>query len=454
VTQTGDETSIRFMDTTTRKEHCRVPVELETGLDNRIFGGRLMSFSPDGSKLAFSFEGSECRLWDVRPALGLPRDVAKYPLRFTGATRAKRDAAREELTRRRIDPETRPEALRLEGKRLEALPFLEPFPAVTSIELDEGTCDEHLVQVARLSQLRSVTISGRGVTAKGIRCLQSIGRLEDLALTTGEASDARLAAIGALRELRSLRLTANGLTDEGLKRVSELTNLSELTFVWDKGAATQWKATPAGFAALSKLKQLKRLFFIDVPLDDADLLALRRLRSLNGLSLCNCPVTDAGLDALTTMHDLEWLVLRAPKVSGPGLRTLIELKKLAFLDLSETRVNDVGLASVREMKQLIDLTLPPAVSDKGLEAIVGLKNLRSLTLTGNKVSEEGLRRVAAMPKLGELDLSETNVSDATLKHLRIWNQDLNVVSPFDPAMRRSRRDQFPGIESLLITRNH
>jgi hypothetical protein len=165
--------------------------------------------------------------------------------------------------------------------------------------------------------------------------------------------------------------------------------------------------------------------------DDAGLSVLAHCGGLAHLALDETHVTDQGLTSLKGIKTLDYLGLSVTAVTDAGLANFKECKDLTYLGLLGTNVGDVGLANFKECKKLTGLQLGKThVTDKGLDCFRDCNNLDALGLGENpQVGDDGLACFADCEKLTVVGLWRTQVSDKGLQHLRkaMMLRDLNLV---------------------------
>jgi internalin A len=205
-------------------------------------------------------------------------------------------------------------------------------------------------------------------------------------LDRSSVTDRDLAPLESLDRLEELAISGAPITDSGLKHIAKLTELRILS-LWDTRGVT-----------------------------DAGLVHLGALTKLQALNLYRCSVTDAGLVHLRRMTDLETLMLRKTKVTGPGLSHLGGMSKLKRLF---TPTNCAGLSHIGRLTSLQELyaydTESPTPCD-GLAQLAGLKGLRVLIL-GDSLCSQGLTQIAGHKGLTQLGIGGDGVTDAELIHV-------------------------------------
>ena len=111
-------------------------------------------------------------------------------------------------------------------------------------------------------------------------------------------------------------------------------------------------------------------------------------------------VTDADLRGVTNLKSLQTLNLGVTRVTDACLKEVKDLKDLQALQVAGTQVTDEGLKNVAGLQELQILNLAATrVTDAGLENLKGLKRLRLLDLTATQVTDAGLKHIReALPQ--------------------------------------------------------
>ncbi|XP_072307156.1 uncharacterized protein [Eucyclogobius newberryi] len=149
---------------------------------------------------------------------------------------------------------------------------------------------------------------------------------------------------------------------------------------------------------------------------------LRAFTALKHLSLINSPlITDSGLSILPSLVKLQYLNLAScSKLTDACLQHIAGLKSLCFLSLDHTKVTDTGMLLYLQSAPLClsQLSLnQTAVTELTLEALSSfVPQLRVLSIKQTKVSH--VTALSQMCHLQTLNLDGTNVTEASLEHLR------------------------------------
>lgn len=276
--------------------------------------------------------------------------------------------------------------------------------------------DRHLAALRTGDSLASLTLLDTSVTDTALGQLAGLTRLERIQLTGTPIDGSALATFASLPKLHVLSLGRTRITDASLAHLAGMRSLVELDLYLTP-------ITDAAGPALARIPNLRKLSLDRTAIGDATLLAIsgRASRVWTTLSLRYTRVTSAGLSAaglqasnfLLAGTDLDDSV--APWLAGCHL--------VERLDLAHTRITDAGLVQLREMGDLWDIHLQhTAVTDHG---VIGL--LRGdPAVTGPLDTSDGL--AAAIQSIRDRkqkpllwvepdELEGTGVSSALKAHL-------------------------------------
>ena len=124
---------------------------------------------------------------------------------------------------------------------------------VERLRLDHTQTGNGLEPLARLTDLRSLSLEGNRVSDEDLEQLRRLNRLTILRLGGTQVSDAGLASLEGMVDLKTLSLHATRVTDAGLQRLCSLSNVSHLS-IDDR------VVTPAGVAHLQAMPKLSTLY--------------------------------------------------------------------------------------------------------------------------------------------------------------------------------------------------
>ena len=198
----------------------------------------------------------------AKPPADAPKDAAKPPMTREEALRGLQDA---NFTVKRAWPgpgvELRTSDPGPRGRKAMVLLPLVPDVVVLQLSLRQAT-DDDLVSLQSMSNLKKLSLSGKGIKGDGLKFLKGLSKLQNLNLAgtaVGDdglkhiaglaaievlslpptATNRGLATLKSLKHLRQLSLSS-GITDVGLGQLRDLKGLEDigpLTWVTDEGMA-------------------------------------------------------------------------------------------------------------------------------------------------------------------------------------------------------------------------
>jgi len=153
---------------------------------------------------------------------------------------------------------------------------------------------------------------------------------------------------------------------------------------------TRWTDTDSEhLACLTSLTGLKVL----IQADDHALAAMAPLRQLQQLELADASdVTERGLASLGELPSLSGLSIPQARLSAAGLR---QLPPLYFLDLNHCQFERGALAGLKDKSTLTEIDLSDTnLTDADLEHLHALHELEAIWLAGSTgVSSEGIQKL-------------------------------------------------------------
>lgn len=250
------------------------------------------------------------------------------------------------------------------------------------------------------------------------------------------------------------------LSAERLSAAGEFSAVRELFFQECSGFDS------AVVRKLQQLTSLEQLSIFNTPLDQSSLDALAELKTLKAVRLINCGLQGKNLNKMATLpleiveildreltaevadtvaqiSTLKYLKLGSPLVAIADLRSLRQHPSIQEIDLAlcETgeqwvplvasianlkrcrfntrKLDDATLAQLVEISTLEELDLSNSpVTNASLRLLGDLPNLKSLTLNNCKnLNDEALLELAKLPRLTRLDISEASITASALEHL-------------------------------------
>lgn len=186
-------------------------------------------------------------------------------------------------------------------------------------------------------------------------------------------------------------------------------------------------------SCLPALVRLRKLYLGDcIEITDAALARIKSIKTLEILDLWNCvEITDDGLAHLSTLPKLQGLYLGGAPITDAGLAHLSGgLTKLRGLRLSglDVRITGVGIAHLSSLPKLRDLDLGNTnITDAALAQLPGgFGNLRRLSLWNCPITDAGLVHLKALDGLLDLDLGLTPITGSGFVHLPSSLRELHL----------------------------
>jgi hypothetical protein len=253
-----------------------------------------------------------------------------------------------------INPPTPPGMLSTAGRRLkdEALAlggraslvertdgFLGIFGRTESFHIDVHGRDIGDAGLARLvahhgGRIRGLDLRNTGVSDDGLRCLEGLSHLRQLALGNDD------------RGLPRIDGPLNRVTDAGLVHLKGLDQLMYL----------QLAGLPVTDAGLEALEDLPDLGHLDLGRTRVAGRGLRRLKSLprlGSLDLGRSEITNEGLGHLAGASSLQSLLLAGMPLRAEGLERLKAMPRLLYLDITDCGLTDEEVGEIRKARPAI-----------------------------------------------------------------------------------------------------
>ena len=203
---------------------------------------------------------------------------------------------------------------------------------VTGIRNATQITDEGLKDVAKLHNLKSLSLDRSNITDAGLKEVAKLQNLKYLSLDNTRITDAGLKEVAKLQNLKWLMLDRTNITDAGLKEVAKLQELVQLYLY-------HTKITYEGLAELKKAMPNCEIRGNPTPPPmNEKLIVEKAIR--NGLRMPEGDLTDADLERVT--H----LFFGAVNLTEDGLRELVRLDKLELLHFERSQITDKGLKEV------------------------------------------------------------------------------------------------------------
>lgn len=237
--------------------------------------------------------------------------------------------------------------------------------------------------------------------------------------------EAEFRAIGELKQLKSLTLynKCGGLNDS---TIQHLTGLGELEFLGTDGI----KVTDEGLKAVAKLKNLRTASFFHTSF------------GMKGF-------TGVGFGYLKDCPKLEKLTVAGISMGDDGfaaIATITQLKDFSTWHTYQTEAGNAEIAKLSNLKNLkIGQRLPrpgakaPSLSDASIPTLTSIKSLEVLRIGEAHFTPAALKALKSLPKLKQLQLYETDLTEADVEKVR---QELAGVKVEWEPLTEAQRKKF------------
>lgn len=265
------------------------------------------------------------------------------------------------------------------GMSAEAQGKLElPVWVDADLQLMDPSLDLSLLEPFNEVKSLSISINSQDLSNTDLSPLERIGNLRNLDLGDAVVSDAGLEEIGRAISLRRLSLNVSrGFSSDGVASLANLPNLE----MFSLGGGT---ITEKDIETVGKMKTLQSLFLEEHNMDGVTLMPLTNLKRVDTLSL------------------------QRTKLTGDSIVPLSQMPNLTFLGLGETGITDEGLMAFDGS---------------------GFTELEILRLDGCPVTDAGLEHLKKLKSLMQLNLNETQVTEAGVKALESALPECTIESP-------------------------
>jgi serine/threonine protein kinase/Leucine-rich repeat (LRR) protein len=263
--------------------------------------------------------------------------------------------------------------------------------------------------------IRSVNLSGTGVSDDDLYALNDVPNLQDLSLARTRVTDDGLVHVRQLEGLWSLDLANTQISNEGLSHIERLTQLRDLNL-------TKTKVTDQGMARLAPLTELTKLYLSDTAIGDSGLKQLERLSGLKYLALNGTFVGDVGYDGFREQLPQVEIMWDGRDTERSAAHKLLDKgARLTLVTKSGDARGEVEKKTdlPRERFQLVavDLSANPNVGDDDLKVLAGLTNVDDLKLSGTAITTAGLRHLHGLTSLKSIDLGSLHLDKSSVDAL-------------------------------------
>jgi len=311
------------------------------------------------------------------------------------------------------------------------LAIISQLDQITALNLDgsKRITDKGLKYLARMSQLRELTLSGqitdrgleslqhlrelqvfrmywqKGITDKGISNLRLCNKLEEVDLLGCNAGDGAIAALTGKRNLRRFK-TGRNVTDEGLQLLHDFPTFKS------------WQGGEIKYGLMSFDGEPTNLL-IDGPFTGNGLASLRGLDGVFGLSFFwhTSRLRGDDLRFLDGLSNLGYLGCQGELCNDEAMQHIAALPKLRMLMGQGTVATDEGFRSLSR-SQTIEYFWGrecPNLRAAGFVALAEMRALKGLAVRWKFVADPALARLPDFPCLKEL--LPMDVSDYGFRHI-------------------------------------
>jgi Leucine Rich repeat len=302
------------------------------------------------------------------------------------------------------------------------------FPQITVLNLDgsRSVTDAGVRQLARMTGLRHLDLSGTGVTDEGLEVLQALPELETVALRWTHVTDAGAAHLSGCERLKSVSLQGTSTGDGALRALAGKTRLCELrtgNAVTDAGLALlhefpafkSWRGGEPTMGLLSYDAGPNYLLLRGSITDRgmAQLVGLDGLFALN-LDASELGLTAAGLAPLVGLPQLGWLAFDATDDAMP---LIARMPRLRFLGCQDTVAGDDGFVALSQSNSIEYIWGRRChnLRTRGFAALARMPALRGLSVSCENVEDAGVAELPNFPALREL--MPMDVPDEGYRHI-------------------------------------
>ena len=311
--------------------------------------------------------------------------------------------------------------------------------------------DEILADIARVDGIVGLHLNGsRGVTDEGLRQLAGMSRLKRLDLSGTSITDDGLRALRHLPSLENLSLAGTAITDAGARELSHCDTLARLNLGWTRtgdGAiralagkpalthlSTGVGVTDAGIPLLHEIPAFKSWrggavenaltsydsepnhLNIRGSFTDAGMQQMRGLDGLAGLNIddSDLAITAAALAPLVSLPNLTWLGADA---KDDWMPYIAQMPALRFLGIQDTVAGDDGFVALSKSRSIERIWGRRChnLRSRGFRALANLPRLRGLSVSCLNVDDSAVATLPSFPSL--VELMPMDIPDAGYRHI-------------------------------------
>ncbi|HSJ63503.1 MAG TPA: hypothetical protein VK922_06290 [Gemmatimonadaceae bacterium] len=319
--------------------------------------------------------------------------------------------------------------LRAEGQMTdEVLADVAEVEHIEALDLagSRGVTDDGLRQLARLSRLYHLDLSGTSVTDRGMDVLASLSALRSISLAGTRVTDAGITHLAPCEALENVQLQGTRTGDGAIRALAGKARLRRFatgSLVSDEGipllhelpAFKTWQGGNSELALFTHECEPNHLWLRGT-FGDRGMRHMRGLDGLFGLNIddARLAITAAALEPLGTLPRLAWLAVDATDDWMPAIARMPALRYLSAQDSAATDEGFVALSASRSIEYLWGRRCHN-LRRRGFEALSRMPALRGLSVSCLNVDDAG---VAALPEFPALrELMPIDVPDAGYRHI-------------------------------------
>lgn len=223
----------------------------------------------------------------------------------------------------------------------------------------------------------------------------------------------------------SIELNVGNITDDTIHCLSYLKTFQRLKIRDGNPSA---KFTGKTFGELSQSSRFRSFEFEggirpQPAIHSSHLDGLATIPQLKSVTIVNDHITEASIQSLAKFQHIEELSLRFIPISDASMEHIGKLKQLKKLDLRGSGITGKSLVFIKEMTSLyyLDLWAPPnergenpsdlprKIQNDDLIQLSNLENLQTLDLSNSEVTNQGLAHLRTLKKLRYLELNDTGL---------------------------------------------
>jgi hypothetical protein len=311
--------------------------------------------------------------------------------------------------------------------------------------------DEILADIAKVDGIVGLRLNGsRGVTDEGLRQLAGMTTLKRLDISGTSITDRGLEVLRRLPALENLSLAGTAISDEGARELAHCHALVRLDLSWTRTGDGAIRAlagkralthlitgvgvTDAGIPLLHELPVFKSWQGGDVwngltsydsepnhlnlrgPFTDRGMQQMRGLDGLAGLNLddSHLGITAAALAPLISLPNLTWLGVDA---KDDWMPYIAQMPALRFLGIQDTIAGDDGFVALGRSQTIERIWGRRChnLRSRGFRALAQMPRLRGLSVSCLNVDDSAIATLPTFPAL--IELMPMDIPDAGYRHI-------------------------------------